>query len=148
MSTHEHFPQGDTRPARGGDERTDSSWISVFSVVSRPAWSFLQRYFPGRAQTSFEMNSNLDIGNSLAPLRVEYLHCQHENAAHASSRDRGTLVWFTHDSLSELSSKASISRIPRNGEKLAQPGVNEHSGKKARKTRRRMRFVPGYRAIL
>lgn len=102
MSTHEHFPQGDTRPARGGDERTDSSWISVFSLVSRPAWSLLQRYLPGRTQTSFEMKSNLDIGNSLAPLRVEYLHCQHEDAAHASSRDRGTLVWFTHDSLSEL----------------------------------------------
>ncbi|ROL46007.1 Protein phosphatase 1 regulatory subunit 15B [Anabarilius grahami] len=102
MSTHRHFSPGDTRSARDSDDRTDSSWINVFSLVSRPAWSLLQRYFPGRTQTAFEMNSNLDIGNSLTPLKVEYLHCQHENVAHASSGDPGTLAWFTHDSLSEL----------------------------------------------
>ncbi|XP_050978794.1 protein phosphatase 1 regulatory subunit 15B [Labeo rohita] len=102
MSTHGHFSQGDTRSTRDSDERADSSWISVFSLVSRPAWSLLQRYFPGRTQTAFEMNSNLDIGNSLAPLKVAYLQCQHENAPCASSGDPRTLSWFTHDSLSEL----------------------------------------------
>ncbi|KAK2874286.1 hypothetical protein Q8A67_021439 [Cirrhinus molitorella] len=102
MSTHGHFSQGDTRSTRDSDERADSSWISVFSLVSRPAWSLLQRYFPGRAQTAFEMNSNLHIGNSLAPLKVAYLQCQHENAPYASNGDPGTLSWFTHDSLSEL----------------------------------------------
>ncbi|XP_067287077.1 protein phosphatase 1 regulatory subunit 15B [Pseudorasbora parva] len=102
MSTHGHFSQGDTRSARDSDERTDSSWISVFSLVSRPAWSLLQRYLPGRSQTAFEMKSSLDIGNSLTPLKVAYLQCQHENVAHASSGDPETLAWFTHDSLSEL----------------------------------------------
>ncbi|XP_016392466.1 protein phosphatase 1 regulatory subunit 15B-like isoform X1 [Sinocyclocheilus rhinocerous] len=96
MSTHGHFSQGDTR------SRADSTWINVFSVVSRPAWSLLQRYFPARTQTAFEMKSNLDIGNSLTPLNVAYLQCQHENQSGASSRDPGTPSWFTHDSLSEL----------------------------------------------
>ncbi|XP_016393226.1 protein phosphatase 1 regulatory subunit 15B [Sinocyclocheilus rhinocerous] len=102
MSTHGHFSQVDTRSARDSDERADSSWISVFSLVSRPAWSLLQRYFPGRTQTAFEMKSSLDIGNSLAPLKVAYFQCQHENAPGASSGDPGTLSWFAHDSLSEL----------------------------------------------
>lgn len=102
MSTHGHFIPGDTRSARDGDERTDSSWISVFSLVSRPAWSLLQRYFPGKTQTAFEMKSHLDIGNSLTPLNVAYLHCQHENAACVAPGDPGTLAWFTQESLSEL----------------------------------------------
>lgn len=102
MSTHGHFIPGDTRSARDGDERTDSSWISVFSLVSRPAWSLLQRYFPGKTQTAFEMKSHLDIGNSLTPLNVAYLHCQHENAACVAPGDPGTLTWFTQESLSEL----------------------------------------------
>uniref|UniRef100_A0A9J7ZYD0 Protein phosphatase 1 regulatory subunit 15A/B C-terminal domain-containing protein n=1 Tax=Cyprinus carpio carpio TaxID=630221 RepID=A0A9J7ZYD0_CYPCA len=96
MSTHGHFSPGDTR------SRADSSWVNVFSVVSRPAWSFLQRYFPARTQTAFEMTSDLDIGNSLAPLNVAYLRCQHETPPGASSRDPGTPSWFTQDSLSEL----------------------------------------------
>ncbi|XP_056323976.1 protein phosphatase 1 regulatory subunit 15B [Danio aesculapii] len=102
MSTHGHFIPGDTRSARDGDERTDSSWISVFSLVSRPAWSLLQRYFPGKTQTAFEMKSHLDIGNSLTPLNVAYLHCQHENAASVAPGDPGTLTWFTQESLTEL----------------------------------------------
>ncbi|XP_051958072.1 protein phosphatase 1 regulatory subunit 15B [Xyrauchen texanus] len=109
MSAHGHFSKGDTHSTRdGSDNSTDSSWISVFSLVSRPAWSLLQRYFPGRAQTAFDMKSNLDIGNSLmgglgeTPLKGTYLHCQHENAACASSEIPGTLAWLTQDSLSEL----------------------------------------------
>ncbi|XP_052465764.1 protein phosphatase 1 regulatory subunit 15B [Carassius gibelio] len=96
MSTHGHFSQGDTR------SRADSSWINVFSVVSRPAWALMQRYFPAKMQTAFEMKSNLDIGNSLAPLNVAYLQCQHEPAPGASSRGPGAPSWFTRDSLSEL----------------------------------------------
>uniref|UniRef100_A0A671NPJ8 Protein phosphatase 1 regulatory subunit 15B-like n=1 Tax=Sinocyclocheilus anshuiensis TaxID=1608454 RepID=A0A671NPJ8_9TELE len=60
------------------------------TCISRPAWSLLQRYFPARTQTAFEMKSNLDIGNSLTPLNVAYLQCQHENPSGASSRDPGT----------------------------------------------------------
>ncbi|XP_052425647.1 protein phosphatase 1 regulatory subunit 15B [Carassius gibelio] len=102
MSTHGHFSPVDTRSARDSDEGPDSSWISVFSLVSRPAWSLFQRYFPGRTQTAFEMNSSLDRGNALAPLKVAYFKCQHQNAPGASSGDPGSLSWFTHDSLSEL----------------------------------------------
>ncbi len=102
MSTHGHLSQVDTRSTLVGDERANGSWISVFSLVSRPAWSLLQRYFPGRTQTAFEMKSSLDMGNSLAPLKVAYFQCQHENAPGASSGDPGTLSWFTHDSLREL----------------------------------------------
>lgn len=102
MSTHGHFSQVDTRSTRDSDECADGSWISAFSLVSRPAWSLLQRYFPGRTQTAFEMKSSLDMGNSLAPLKVAYFQCQHENAPGASSGDPGTLSWFTHESLSEL----------------------------------------------
>ncbi|XP_051532004.1 protein phosphatase 1 regulatory subunit 15B-like [Myxocyprinus asiaticus] len=109
MSARGHFSKGDTCSTRdSSDDSTDSSWISVFSLVSRPAWSLLQRYLPGRAQTAFDVKSNLDIGNSLmgglgeTPLKVKYLHCQHENAACASTGDPGTLAWLTQDSLSEL----------------------------------------------
>ncbi|XP_051528053.1 protein phosphatase 1 regulatory subunit 15B [Myxocyprinus asiaticus] len=106
MSAHGHFSEADARTTRDGSD--DSSWISVFSLVSRPAWSLLQRYLPGRAQTAFDMKSNLDIGNSLmgglgeTSLKGTYLHLQHENAACASSEDPGTLAWLTQDSLSEL----------------------------------------------
>ncbi|XP_051967815.1 protein phosphatase 1 regulatory subunit 15B-like [Xyrauchen texanus] len=109
MSARGHFSKGDTHSTRdSSDDSTDSSWISLFSLVSRPAWSLLQRYLPGRAQTAFDVKSNLDIGNSLmgglgeTPLKVKYLHCQHENAACASTGDPGTLAWLTHDSWSEL----------------------------------------------
>lgn len=108
MSTHGHFSKEDTGSARDTDRSHDSSWISVFSLVSRPAWSLLQKYLPGRTQTAFEMKSNMDMGNSLMgglsdpTLKVAYLHCQHENAVCASSGDPGTLAWLTGDSLGEL----------------------------------------------
>lgn len=121
MSTRGHFSQVDTRSTLVGDERADGSWISVFSLVLRPAWSLLQRYFPGRAQTALEMKSSLDMGNSLAPLKVAYLQCQHKNAPIASSADPGTLSWFTHDSLRELGIQ-NISQKDINLQKQASVG--------------------------
>lgn len=116
MSTHGHFSKQDTRSARDGDRSHDSSWISVFSVVSRPAWSLLQKYLPGRTQAAFDMKSNLDMGNSVMgglgdpSLKVTYLHCQHENAVCASPGDPGTLAWLTHDSLSELGIQDTVQK--------------------------------------
>ncbi|TRZ01862.1 hypothetical protein DNTS_026302 [Danionella cerebrum] len=107
MSTQRHFFQGDTRPPRDGDGRADSSWISVFSLVSRPAWSFLQKYFSGRTPHAFDLSSHLEIGNSLAPLNVAYLQCQHDSASRVTPGDPGALAWFTQESLSELGIQSS-----------------------------------------
>lgn len=108
MNAHGHFSKENTRSTRDSDESPDSSWISAFSLVSRPAWSLLQRYLPGRIQTACDMKSNLDMTNSLmgglgdTPLKEAYLHCQHENAACATSGDQGNLPWLTPDLLGEL----------------------------------------------
>lgn len=114
MSTHGHFSKEDTRSVR--DRSHDSSWISVFSLVSRPAWSFLQKYLPGRSQPAFDMKSNLDMGSSLVgvlgdpSLKVAYLNCQHENAVCASPGDPGSLAWLTHGSLSQLGIQDAVQK--------------------------------------
>ncbi|KAI7795168.1 protein phosphatase 1 regulatory subunit 15B [Triplophysa rosa] len=114
MSTHGHFSKEDTRSVR--DRSHDSSWISVFSLVSRPAWSLLQKYLPGRTQAAFDMKSNLDMRNSLVgglgdpSLKVAYLHCQHENAVCASPGDPETPAWLTHDSLSQLGIQDTVQK--------------------------------------
>ncbi|KAL7843477.1 hypothetical protein AOLI_G00249890 [Acnodon oligacanthus] len=116
MSSEKHFssggPQAPTTSLDGSNvARPESSWISVLSMVSRPAWSLLQKYFPGRAQATAlapwdgeSGQSKMDMGNSLrslmpdsprsARLSVAYVHCQNENAE--------ALSWLTADSLAEL----------------------------------------------
>ncbi|KAA0707733.1 Protein phosphatase 1 regulatory subunit 15B [Triplophysa tibetana] len=115
MSTHGHFSNEDTRSLR--DSRShDSSWISVFSLVSRPAWSFLQKYLPGRSHSAFDMRSNLDMGSSLVgvlgdpSLKAAYLNCQHENAVCASPGDPVSLAWLTHGSLSQLGIQDAVQK--------------------------------------
>ncbi|XP_066528172.1 protein phosphatase 1 regulatory subunit 15B [Hoplias malabaricus] len=116
MNSEKHFssdgPQPTTTAMEGGNvARPESSWINVLSTVSRPAWSLLQKYFPGRVQTqaltpwvSDPGQTNMELGTSLhslmpdsprsARLKVAYVHCQHGNA--------DTLSWLTPDSLAEL----------------------------------------------
>ncbi|XP_072522440.1 protein phosphatase 1 regulatory subunit 15B [Salminus brasiliensis] len=125
VSSEEHFSKGGPQPPTASLERAsvarpESSWVSMLSTVSRPAWSLLQRYFPGRGQSpSLDLwggeaeRSKMDMGSSLrhslmpepprtAPLNVAYVHCQHDDAAFVTSGDREALRWLTADSLAEL----------------------------------------------
>ncbi|KAI4894972.1 hypothetical protein NFI96_028734 [Prochilodus magdalenae] len=113
MNSEKHFSSGGPQsPAVSLDganvARSENSWISVLSMVYRPAWSLLQKYLPGRAQASdltpwdrAPGQSKMDMGNSLHSLmpdsprlNVAYVHCQHENAE--------ALSWLAADSLAEL----------------------------------------------
>lgn len=127
MNSEEHFSTGGPQPpstslekANVANVRPESSWVSMLSTVSRPAWSLLQKYLPGRAQTqSLEPwageaeRSKMDMRNPLrslmpesprrAHLNVAYVHCQHDSAAFVTSGDSGeALSWLTADSLAEL----------------------------------------------
>ncbi|MCI4390121.1 hypothetical protein PGIGA_G00118930 [Pangasianodon gigas] len=127
MSSEEHFsergsgPRTTTTAAASlevGNGSSASSWISMLSAVSRPAWALLQKYLPGRSNTWSDEagKSNPYFGHQLmagfdnllpseqssAPLRVAYVHCQHENGGFLTSGDAETLSWWTADSLREL----------------------------------------------
>lgn len=126
MSSEEHFSNGGPQPtttslekATVANVRPESSWISMLSTVSRPAWSLLQKYLPGKGQTpslepwaSEAERSRMDMKNplrSLVPesprathLNIAYVHCQHDSAAFVTSGDGEALTWLTADSLAEL----------------------------------------------
>lgn len=123
MSSEDHFSKRGSGPTTTaslevGNDSWASSWISMLSAVSRPAWSLLQKYLPGRTQTwSTEAGkSNIDFGHQLMAgldnlmtsdqssthLRVAYVHCRHENGGFLTSGDAETLSWLTADSLREL----------------------------------------------
>uniref|UniRef100_A0A3B1JIX4 Protein phosphatase 1 regulatory subunit 15B n=1 Tax=Astyanax mexicanus TaxID=7994 RepID=A0A3B1JIX4_ASTMX len=127
MNSEEHFSNMGSQPsstslekANVANVRSESSWVSMLSTVSRPAWTLLQKYLPGRAQTpSLESwageaeRSKMDMKNPLrslmpesprrAHLSVAYVHCQHDSAAFVTSGDSGeALSWLTADSLAEL----------------------------------------------
>ncbi|KAG7319114.1 hypothetical protein KOW79_017588 [Hemibagrus wyckioides] len=122
MNSEEHFSKRGSVPTSASLEvRSDSwasSWISMLSAVSRPAWSLLQKYLPGKSQawSSEARKSDIDFGHKLMAgldhlmppdqspthLRVAYVHCQHENGAFLTSGDVETLRWMTTDSLRDL----------------------------------------------
>lgn len=121
MSSEKHFSSGESQSRNSSLEeaRAESSWVSMFFTVSKPAWSLLQRYLPGRgAQTPAHwrpesgQSDGLDKGTSLhrlmpdppgsARLNVAYVRCQHENATFLSPGDGESLSWLTADSLVEL----------------------------------------------
>lgn len=101
-----------------GSDGSASSWISMLSAVSRPAWSLLQRYLPGRTQSWFSETekSNIDFGHNLMAgldhlvppdqspthLRLAYVHCPHEHGGFFTSGDVEALGWLTAVSLREL----------------------------------------------
>lgn len=136
MSREEHFSGGQTsassHAAHGvaplSHENQESSWIGMFSVVSRPALSFLQKYLPGRPRTpalsdsvtgwvSGDFKHNFVDGekaflgqlDDIMPAtqrpthHLSYLHCQHDSAAClVGSNGESTMSWLTADSLREL----------------------------------------------
>ncbi|KAM3621461.1 uncharacterized protein V6R79_011493 [Siganus canaliculatus] len=116
----------------GGDssglESQESSWIGLFSVVSRPAMSFLQKYLPGRARmpalseqrsswihgdvkTSFvdeereflqQLDDMMPLPQHAAP-HLTYVRCQHDAAGGLLEPMSGSsLRWLTPDSLQEI----------------------------------------------
>lgn len=121
MSSEEHFSKRGSGPTAtsslevGTDSRA-RSWVSLLSAVSRPAWSLLQKYLPGRAWSSEAEKSNIDFGHQLMEgldnlmpsdqssthLRVAYVHCRHENGGFLTSGHAEALSWLTADSLREL----------------------------------------------
>ncbi|KAF5891457.1 protein phosphatase 1 regulatory subunit 15B-like, partial [Clarias magur] len=124
MSSEEHFSKRGSGPAAAasievGSDRSASSWISMLSAVSRPAWSLLQKYFPARPQAG---KTNIDFGHKLVAgldnlmpsdqrsthLRVAYVHCQHENGGFLTSGDAEPMSWLTADSLRELGIQDSV----------------------------------------
>ncbi|KAM4625792.1 uncharacterized protein ppp1r15b [Polymixia lowei] len=113
--------------ASSGHDNQESPWISMFSVMSRPALSFLQRYLPGRSRTPVlsdnvtgwvsgglkhrfvdEERAILGQLNDLLPLTqhsapsLAYLRCQHDDVAGLQSGGDATLSWLTSDSLHEI----------------------------------------------
>ncbi|XP_076860084.1 protein phosphatase 1 regulatory subunit 15B [Brachyhypopomus gauderio] len=128
MSSEEHFCNGTSQSPSTGLERAnvsrnESSWVSMLSLFSRPAWTLLQKYLPGRSHASSLTNcsgeagkSKIVIENSLvvnlgnlmpatqlsAGLGVACVHCLHENARHLSSSDTQTPNWLTEEPLREL----------------------------------------------
>lgn len=124
MSSEEHFSKRGSGPAAAasievGSDRSASSWISMLSALSRPAWSLLQKYFPARPQAE---KPNIDFGHTLMAgldnfmpsdqssthLRVSYVHCLHENGGFLTSGDAEPLSWLTADSLRELGIQDSV----------------------------------------
>ncbi|XP_067102547.1 dentin sialophosphoprotein [Osmerus mordax] len=109
-----------------GQDSQGSSWVSMLSLVSRPALSLLQKVLPGRTRTpalsdcisgfsSGDFKQNLVDAESvflgqldnIIPVtqrstHMAYLHCQQECAAELQSDCAGTFNWLTADSLSEL----------------------------------------------
>lgn len=105
-------------------ENQGSSWISLFSVVSRPALSLLQKVLPGRTPTPALSDSIsgwtgeelADSGSAFlgqldkimpstshSTHHLAYVHCQHEcDAGLVETGCARTLNWLTADSLSEL----------------------------------------------
>lgn len=124
MSSEEHFSKGVSGPTTTasievGTDNSASSWISMLSAVSRPAWSLLQKYLPW---SSVAGKSNVDFGHQLMTgldnfvpseqssthLRVAYVHCQRENGGFLTSGEAETLSWLTADSLRELGIQDSM----------------------------------------
>ncbi|XP_051270792.1 protein phosphatase 1 regulatory subunit 15B isoform X2 [Dicentrarchus labrax] len=93
-----------------GLDSQESSWIGLLSVVSRPAWSFLQKYLPGRPRNPLLCDRSLvDEGSELLR-QLEDLRCQHDAAAGLLEPEAGLLEpeaggavpWLTADSLREV----------------------------------------------
>ncbi|TST85786.1 Protein phosphatase 1 regulatory subunit 15B [Bagarius yarrelli] len=90
----------------------------MLTAVSRPAWTLLQKYLPGKSHTcaSEAEKSSIDFGQKLMAgldnlmpgdqspthLHVAYVHCQHEQGGVFTSGDVEALSWLTADSLREL----------------------------------------------
>uniref|UniRef100_A0A8D2ZZG7 Protein phosphatase 1 regulatory subunit 15A/B C-terminal domain-containing protein n=1 Tax=Scophthalmus maximus TaxID=52904 RepID=A0A8D2ZZG7_SCOMX len=112
-----------------GLDSQESSWIGLLSVVSRPAFSFLQKYLPGGAprppgpsdgaarwigvglQRTFvdedrDFLTQLDHVMSLTPHEdphLSYLQCQRDGSAGLlEPGDGSTLPWLSADSLREI----------------------------------------------
>nr|XP_046241161.1 uncharacterized protein LOC124057089 [Scatophagus argus] len=132
MSGDEHLSGGQSSPSlpRHGVtsavlDSQESSWIGLFSVVSRPALTFLHKYLPGRLRTPSVSDKRADwISGDLKCSFVEeeneflrqlddimphsanhltYLRCQHDGTAGLLEPKGGsTLPWLTADSLREL----------------------------------------------
>lgn len=118
MSSEENFSKGVSGPTTSasievGNDSSASSWISMLSAVSRPAWSLLQKYLPwssvaGKSNIDFERQLMVGLDNlvpseqSSTHLRVAYVHCQHENGGFLTPCEAETLSWLTADSLRHL----------------------------------------------
>ncbi|XP_026884357.2 protein phosphatase 1 regulatory subunit 15B [Electrophorus electricus] len=133
MSSEEPFSKGVSQPPPTGLERADvtrheSSWTSTLSLLSRPAWTLLQKYLPGRSHTPSLTHwsgqagkSNVDTENSLlanldnlmpaaqhsaglSVASVACVHCLHGNSRFLgfASSDTHTLNWLKEDPLHAL----------------------------------------------
>ncbi|XP_029357364.1 protein phosphatase 1 regulatory subunit 15B [Echeneis naucrates] len=135
MSNEGHLPDGQSSSSPSGHGVTsvglgnqESSWISVLSLVSRPAVAFLQKHLLGRPRTpnlsekgvgwingdlksSFaeeereflrQLDDIMPLTQHAAP-HLTYLRCQHGGALGLlEPRDGTPLPWLTADSLREM----------------------------------------------
>ncbi|XP_030632227.1 uncharacterized protein ppp1r15b [Chanos chanos] len=126
INSEDNFPKGNSSQPltiRHGVATLETQERSWFSVVSRPAWSVLQKYLPGLSQTfpfadwgSEQCKANLDTRNSLMGqlddilpttnhpphFNVTYVHFRHGNAEFVPSSGPESLSFITSDSLGEL----------------------------------------------
>ncbi|XP_062842776.1 protein phosphatase 1 regulatory subunit 15B [Trichomycterus rosablanca] len=119
VDSEERFSKGTTPINRldAARENLASPWIGMFSAWSRPLWSILNRYLPGRAHAmSSEDGKSIDFGLSLVPgfdnimpagqssahLSIDCICCQDKKTRFNSLGDTGSLTLLTQDSLSKL----------------------------------------------
>ncbi|KAM7401498.1 hypothetical protein PAMP_016807 [Pampus punctatissimus] len=117
MSAEAHLPgrQSSASPAGHGGtslviDSRESSWIGLFSAVSRPALSFLQKYLPGRSRNpALSERRGVEVATSFVGEErdflphLTYLQCHQDGAGSLlEPRGGGTLPWLTADSLQEI----------------------------------------------
>ncbi|KAK0144594.1 Protein phosphatase 1 regulatory subunit 15B [Merluccius polli] len=123
----ESRPGGHGGPSSRG-EKQETPWISVLSVVSRPALSLLHKYLPGLLQTRPVADGvpewvSEDLRPTLSGKGVAYLgqlgdmmplternHQEHGGRLNETRGD-GNLKWLTAESLSELGIKRAIGDV-------------------------------------
>lgn len=110
VDSEEHFSKGTTPINRLDASREHGSlWFGILSAFSRPLWSILNKYLPGRAHTLHgEDGKSIDLGLSLVPtgrnstcLRIGYVCCQHKDNMLISSCDNECLI-MAQDSLNKF----------------------------------------------
>lgn len=137
MDSERHYSRGKpTSSLAGGGvtsvrhESAERSWMDLLSFVSRPAWSIVQRYFPGNSLSAAKPHTQLcgfdqKLGFGLtrledkrSDLQPHLLHCEHIDSGLRPSVEVGAMTWMTNDSLSEI----GIQTISDNGTSQATSG--------------------------
>lgn len=119
MESKRHYLGEKTGPLAGSGftpprQENDRSWMDVLSFVYRPAWSLLQRYFPGNALSAQpqgqlwgpeRFEDTLGFGSKARTLQdLSNRQPQHACCDNGLSPlvEVGELTWLTTDSLSEI----------------------------------------------